>query len=268
MANTTKQQKIDNAIDYLLSINNNIEFFIQGEGFIYADIPDFNKNEYNVFKYIMYKWLILHSTPTIFTTVDYSTITITRRELKLVDSITTRTQLFDLLCSITHKGLVTYKKETTIIETVGCKCESMVPIIAHSPIKSEITLELHPELVRSLKLLLSLQKETPEDYKNKLVYISIIDLFKLKSLLSKRLYEIISLQVEKEKFNGSLPVEDIRRLSGTADKYPSYADLKRYTIVPAIEDINENTKFNVSIDEIKSSRAVVGISFYIKLKEN
>lgn len=88
----------------------------------------------------------------------------------------------------------------------------------------------------------------------------------LKSIYSIRLYELIC-QYHPEQNKRFITVESLRNMLDLGDKYPRYADLKRWVIEPALKEINQATNFNVDYYTEKKGRAVEKIWLTFKEKE-
>lgn len=84
----------------------------------------------------------------------------------------------------------------------------------------------------------------------------------LRSKYSIRMYELLK-QFEKigqRKFD----IQNFKELLGI--QYKNFAEIRRRVIVPAIQEINKNTDIQVEYQEIRQSRKITGIVFYIKSK--
>ena len=82
------------------------------------------------------------------------------------------------------------------------------------------------------------------------------------SLYTTRLYELI--QDFKETGWLQKSVTELREVFATADKFPLYADLKKYTFGHACKEINNNYDMDLQFTEIKEGRKVVAIKFTFK----
>jgi len=91
------------------------------------------------------------------------------------------------------------------------------------------------------------------------------NILQFKSTYSFRFYELLKqYQNIRER---TLHIEDIRlKLDIRKDEYPKYANLKQKVINPAIKEINEKTNITINFEDIKQSRRVSSIKFYIKPK--
>lgn len=91
------------------------------------------------------------------------------------------------------------------------------------------------------------------------------DSFKLKSIYSSRIFELLLQYISIGK--RIMSVADLRSWCGIEkDEYLLYADLKRKVINRPKKEINEKTKYDISYKEIKESRKVVAIEWTIKQK--
>lgn len=81
----------------------------------------------------------------------------------------------------------------------------------------------------------------------------------LKSPYSIRLYEL--LYQYRDIGRRFITAEQLRSLFQTGDTYPRFADLKRWIITPAIEELNHKTNLDVSYELEKKGRSVHKIWF-------
>lgn len=87
----------------------------------------------------------------------------------------------------------------------------------------------------------------------------------LKSIHSIRLYELLAQYLEEgSRFIG---VDDLRVMFDLIDKYPKYADLRKWVIDPAVEEINTKSNLMVSYKPEKKGRTVVRLWFTIADKK-
>lgn len=87
---------------------------------------------------------------------------------------------------------------------------------------------------------------------------------KFKGCSSKRLYELIS----KWKDIGEIPemtVEAWKEFFGVSDKYPKIAEFKRRILDPAINQINKQGDFKLTLNTSKFGRTIIHFSITIKI---
>ena len=89
---------------------------------------------------------------------------------------------------------------------------------------------------------------------------------RLKSIYSIRLYE----HLKRFKNTGffKISVDNYRELHDLKNKYGEYRDVKKRTIIPAIKEINEKSKYQVDFNEIKKGRKVDFLEFKFVKKIN
>ena len=95
--------------------------------------------------------------------------------------------------------------------------------------------------------------------------IDLVDTMKLKSVHAIRVFELLLqyLIIGKRK----ITIDDLRSYCGiTKNEYNFYADVKRYVIEKAKNEINAKTEYEIDYTEIKESRKVVAIDWTIKKK--
>lgn len=111
-----------------------------------------------------------------------------------------------------------------------------------------------------LHLIRNATKTDLEDY-TKYNYAKTID---LNTTPAKRLYE---LAVKWKKIgNCRKSVDDWRILFGVFDKYPNVAEFKRWVLVPAIKQINEQGEFELVLEQEKLGRIITHFNILIKTK--
>lgn len=89
------------------------------------------------------------------------------------------------------------------------------------------------------------------------------NIMQFKSTYSFRLYELLK-QYEKIKVR-SITIDDFRCVLDIDDKqYPKYANLKQKVISVAVNEINSKTDLYIEYEEIKETRKITALKFYIK----
>ncbi|MBY6850510.1 replication initiation protein, partial [Clostridium botulinum] len=91
------------------------------------------------------------------------------------------------------------------------------------------------------------------------------NIMQFKSTYSFRMYELLK-QYEKIGYR-IITINEIRSmLDIKKNKYPKYANLKQKVIKVSINEINTNTDLFIDYEEVKESRKITSIKFYIKSK--
>ena len=87
----------------------------------------------------------------------------------------------------------------------------------------------------------------------------------LKSTYSIRLYELLSQYLQ----DGQrwITVDDIRTMFDLEDKYPKYADLRKWVLEPAVTELNEKSNYEVKFKPEKVGRTVTKLWFFFKEKQ-
>jgi plasmid replication initiation protein len=95
--------------------------------------------------------------------------------------------------------------------------------------------------------------------KNKFTMYNLNDVAGFDSIYSTRLYELIM----QFKLTGELEIsiEKLRFSLGCVVKFKLYADLKRFTIQHAVDEINSQWTLNLKYEEIKTGRTVTDLIF-------
>jgi plasmid replication initiation protein len=87
----------------------------------------------------------------------------------------------------------------------------------------------------------------------------------LKSAYSIRLYELLTQYLSAgERW---ITVEQFRDMLDVQDKYPRFADLKRWIIEPAVQELNNKSNYDVLYRTERKGRAVHKIWFFFNEKE-
>ena len=89
-------------------------------------------------------------------------------------------------------------------------------------------------------------------------------ILRLKRDYSFHLYHLAKKFQAMGRFEISL--EDFRNELGVPDSYNDLSNLKKRVIQPSLDEITEQTDINVTYENIKSGRAVVGFRFTVKEK--
>lgn len=87
----------------------------------------------------------------------------------------------------------------------------------------------------------------------------------LKSKYSIRIYELLKQyeSIGKREFE----LQELKKILFIENQYNRIYDLKRFVIEPAVEEINDYTDINISYDDIKKGRKIVGFAFDIEPKD-
>ena len=101
--------------------------------------------------------------------------------------------------------------------------------------------------------------------KGQFTKIDLIDTLHLKSIYSRRIFELLLqyLSIGKREIS----VEKLRDWCGLEkNEYPLYGDIKKRVIEHAKQEINTKTEYEVHYDEVKNSRKVESLKWTIKKK--
>ena len=101
--------------------------------------------------------------------------------------------------------------------------------------------------------------------KNQFTKINISDAMGFKSIYAFRIFELL-MQVEKIGHR-RMSIVELREYCGIGkDEYELYSNLKLKVLIPAKNEINTKTDYEVDYKEIKESRKVVGLNWTINKK--
>ena len=83
----------------------------------------------------------------------------------------------------------------------------------------------------------------------------LLEISELSSIHSIRLYELIVCWLGQYQYSKTYEdLEDFKYVMGVGNKYKQFNDLKKFVIEKAINEINENTNYRVSVEYIKKGR--------------
>ena len=155
----------------------------------------------------------------------------------------------------------------------GFEFENIVPIpyVKWTDYHDEVTIRFSPEI---MPYLINLKKNFTQH--------ALSDISELNSKHSIILYRWLSMnynQYEHYSYKGgrreeqveayrnpSISIRELRELTDTVDEYPRFDRLEHRVLKEPIEEINENTSFNVTYDKIKKGRSIDSIVFHITKK--
>lgn len=90
--------------------------------------------------------------------------------------------------------------------------------------------------------------------------IEITAAYKLKGH-ARRLYAALADKKRMGKPYWTFTIDELRRIFDIQDKYPTWADFRRYVLQPAMDEINDYGTVAVSYSLVRSGRAVAGVRF-------
>ena len=62
----------------------------------------------------------------------------------------------------------------------------------------------------------------------------------------------------------TITLVDFKYCLGISDKYLLYKDLNKWVIKPALRELNERSDLNVTVEQVKQGRKVIGLVFSFK----
>ena len=155
----------------------------------------------------------------------------------------------------------------------GFEFENIVPIpyVKWTDYHDEVTIRFSPEI---MPYLINLKQNFTQH--------ALSDLSELNSKYSIILYRWLSMnynQYEHYSYKGGrreeqveayrnplISIRELREMTDTVDEYPRFDRLEHRVLKEPIEEINENTSFNVTYDKIKKGRSIESIVFHIMKK--
>ncbi len=82
----------------------------------------------------------------------------------------------------------------------------------------------------------------------------LLEIGELSSIHSIRMYELMVMWVNQFQYSKEFSLEEFKHVMSVKDKYKQFGQLKARVIETAINDINENTNYRVSVEYQKKSR--------------
>ena len=155
----------------------------------------------------------------------------------------------------------------------GFEFENIVPIpyVKWTDYHDEVTIRFSPEI---MPYLINLKQNFTQH--------ALSDIAELNSKYSIILYRWLSMnynQYEHYSYKGgrreeqveayrnpTISMRELREMTDTVDEYPRFDRLEHRVLKEPIEEINENTSFNVTYDKIKKGRSIDSIVFHITKK--
>ena len=122
--------------------------------------------------------------------------------------------------------------------------------------ESILKFKLHKEMTN---LLLGLTR----DFSKPLVW----DFMKMRSPYSMAIWHLMQKEMHSFKPMMSAPIvfditlEELRKVTGTEDKFKSLSEFKRFVLDKALKEIKKNCYVDISYENLKHSRTVVGFRF-------
>ncbi len=96
----------------------------------------------------------------------------------------------------------------------------------------------------------------------------LLEIGELSSIHSIRLYELVVMWVNQFQYSKDFTLEEFKHVMNIRGKYKQFGHLRQFVIETAINDINENTNYSVSVEYQKKSRGKgfrgLKLSFYKK----
>lgn len=82
----------------------------------------------------------------------------------------------------------------------------------------------------------------------------LLEIGELSSIHSIRMYELVVMWINQFQYSKEFSLEEFKHVMSVQDKYKQFGQLKARVIETAINDINENTGYRVSVEYQKKSR--------------
>ena len=82
----------------------------------------------------------------------------------------------------------------------------------------------------------------------------LLEIGELSSIHSIRMYELVVMWVNQFQYSKEFTLEEFKHVMNVKGKYKQFGHLRQFVIETAINDINENTNYRVSVEYKKKSR--------------
>ena len=96
----------------------------------------------------------------------------------------------------------------------------------------------------------------------------LVEISQLSSTHAMRLYELIVCWTGQFQYSQKLSLDEFRYVMGVSGKYKQFGQLKESVIDKAIEEVNENTDYKVSVDYRKVGRSFVSLTLKLARLED
>ncbi|EOH59023.1 RepB family plasmid replication initiator protein, partial [Enterococcus faecalis] len=146
-----------------------------------------------------------------------------------------------------------------------------IPTVAWNDYNDDVFIRFNPDIMPYLI-----------DLKQNFTQYALTDVMELNSKYSITLYKWFCMhynQYEHYSTNGgrrdkqldeyrnpSIDIKELRRLTDTLDEYKGMSNFTRKVLNEPLQEINQNTHFNVSYEKIKKGRSIDSIQFHITKK--
>ncbi len=111
------------------------------------------------------------------------------------------------------------------------------------------------------------------DLKENFTQYLIFDIAKLNSKYSIVLYKWITMNYNiYEKYNNKkmknpfITIEELRKMTDTVDQYERFDNFENRIIKSSLDEINKNTRYEITYEKVRKGRKYVGINFFIDTK--
>lgn len=84
--------------------------------------------------------------------------------------------------------------------------------------------------------------------------LSLADIRRFKSTYSAKLYEVMSLYVNRQHPIWTPTIEEFREVMGVTDQYPRFDNLKSRVIIAAVEEVNDVANFIVTWEPVRTGQ--------------
>ena len=127
--------------------------------------------------------------------------------------------------------------------------------IKYQPDKAQVTLTFAQNILPYLTQL----RKNFTSYK-------LIETVQLTSIHAVRLYEMVVCWSGQRKWSETMSIDDFKYMMGVEDTYKQFSNLREKVIEAAVKQINENTKYQITVSYKKVSKTFVSVTFkyYIK----
>ncbi len=119
---------------------------------------------------------------------------------------------------------------------------------AYSKAKGEVTLKFPTELAPFISELSS-----------RFTTYKLKDVAKFKSSYGIRIYEL--LVQFKDRHERKISVDELRVILALGSKYPKIEDLKKYVVLPSLQDINDHSNVTVDLGQEKHGKQITHLIF-------
>lgn len=199
--------------------------------------------------------LICYCTTKIKDDIDFKEIEITAKELQMITNVKNPYEELKHIANQLFQAEIYTNKDGKFIER-----KRWVTTLKYYDGEGRVTFEFHPDV-----------KPWLIQVKDRVLKYSLDVLDNFYSKYSIRLYELLienRVMLDDGTYYVDFDLDYLKEILILEDKYPKFTDLRRYVLLPAIQELQNTNISDLSFIPIKKGRTTVGVKFTYKLDLN